>query len=346
MGTSKLPKKSKLSTVIDFTSGGYSQLEAAQAKIETQLDAARDEFLTEKSITCAPATLRSYDNLLRIAFTFIPTSLQRKPLNQWTQTDVDDITQAVLNGKKLNSEPLSPVSKESYLRNLRILFKWCGEKSYMASNIVVRRYKAPQQPQKIYSEQDLYMLAQPPELMHRLSFLEMRNYVMCMVLIETGVRKNSLLHMRICDLDLPENTIKVTTTKNKHIYCVAISDNLVSLLDRYLTNRITEDTKETDVLFCDQFQRGLTDFGIINIMKKYVESRGVTWRGVHAFRHSCATMMIRNGATTAEVAMQTGHRDIRQIENYARVVTALKQDKFAAYSPLAHMPTNKPQIRY
>jgi integrase/recombinase XerD len=346
MGTSLLPKKTKLSTVIDFTAGGYTQLEAMQPQIETQLDAARDEFLAEKSISCVPQTLRAYKNALHLIFTFIPETLQRKPLNQWAQKDIDDITQAILSGKKINSgEPLSPVTKESYLRNLRIFTKWCANKSYIACHIIVRKYRAPQQPQKIYSEQEIYALAQPPELMHRLSFLQMRNYVMCMVLIETGIRKNSLLNIRICDLNLPENSIKITTSKNKHIYCVAISDNLVSLLDRYLANRITTDTTETDVLFCDQFQRKLTEYGVINILKKYVVSRGVTWRGVHAFRHSCATMMIKNGATTAEVAMQTGHRDIRQVENYARIVTGLRQDKFAVYSPLANMPTRTPQMR-
>ncbi len=339
MATSKLQKKTKLNTVVDFTKGSYSKIEAEPAKIETQLDAAKQKFLTEKSITVSEKTLKSYNGALHLVFMFIPASIKRKPLNEWSQDDIDIIMSKIVQGKKINNgAALSPVTKESYLRNFRIFIKWCVGEGFLASNLFVKKYKAPQQPQKIYTEQEIYMLASEPELMHRLSFLEMRNYVMCRVLIETGIRKNSLLNLRICDLALETNTIQISKSKNKSIYTVTISDELSELLDRYLTNRIGEDTLETDVLFCDQFQRQLSEFGITNIMKKYVESKGVKWRGIHAFRHSCATMMIKNGATVAEVAQQTGHRDIRQVENYARIVTSISQEKFNKFSPLANMP--------
>jgi len=343
MATNKLPKKQKLNSIMNFTERAYTKVSVTPAKIETELDNAKQEFLLEKTITVQEKTVKSYDNGLHQAFMFIPVAIRKKPLNEWIQKDLDDIAMNILHGKKIKTgKNFSDVTKETYLRNFRIFIKWCVGKGYIAGNLFVRKYKAPQQPQKMYTEQEIYLLATPPAILYGISFYEMRNHTMTRVFIETGIRKKSLLNLRICDLDLDNRNIKIVRSKNKDIYCVTISDDLAELLNRYLSNRIAEDTQETDILFCDQNQRQLSEFGITSIMKKYVESRGVKWRGIHAFRHSCATMMVKNGATVAEVAQQTGHKDIRQVENYARTVTAISTEKFDRYSPLANMPKNKP----
>lgn len=342
MATSKLPKKQKLNSVMDMTNNIYTTLKATPAQKRTQLDIARTEFILEKALTTAEKTIKSYNNGLDQAFKFIPTKTYNKNLNEWTQPDIDEVMENILKATNKVGKKLSDVTKETYLRNFRIFIKWCVEKSYVASNLFVRKYKAPQQPQKMYTESEIYKLAEEPPLMHKLSFYDSRNYTMTRVFIETGIRKKSLLNLRICDLDLDGRSIQIVRSKNKEIYRVTISEDLAELLTRYLSNRIAEDTQETDVPFCDQHQRQLSEFGITNIMKKYVESRGVKWRGIHAFRHSCATMMVKNGATIAEVAQQTGHKDFRQVENYARTVTSMSTEKFDRYSPLANMPKSKP----
>lgn len=337
-------KKQRLNSVVDMTNGVYTKIGATPAKKSTELDAARREFILEKSLTVAEKTVRSYNNGLDQAFKFIPTRTYKMQMYEWAQQHIDEIMENILHGKKNTGQKLSDVTKETYLRTFRIFIKWCVEKGYLASNLFVRKYKAPQQPQKIYAEKEIYAIAEPPALMHRLSFLEMRNYTMALVLVETGIRKKSLLNLRICDLDLDGKSIEIVRSKNKEIYRVKISDNLAELLRKYLVNRVADDTQETDILFCDQYQNQLSEYGVTNIMKKYVESKGVKFRGIHAFRHSCATMMVKNGATVAEVAQQTGHKDLRQVENYARINLAMDAEKFDKYNPLANMPKSKPKF--
>lgn len=307
----------------------------------TELDAAKRQYIAEKQ-ACGlkPETIHSYENALSLAFSYIPVSIKNTPLDYWTQYDVDLITNNILEGRKMKTgEQLAPQTRETYLRNLRQFVKWCREKKFISENIIVRKYKAPQAPPKMYTEEEIYKLSRPPELLERLPFTEMRNYVICMVLIETGMRRKSLVNLRICDLDLQHNQIQVATSKNGNVYRVTISNNTVVLLDKYLMFRAPSGggVQATDVLFCDEFQRPLTPDGLSTIMTKYIKSKGVKCRGLHSFRHTTATLMVKNGATVADVAMQTGHRDLRQVQNYVHAVTAMSLDKFNQFSPLANI---------
>ncbi len=268
----------------------------------------------------------------------MPESILNKNLSEIEQIDIDSITANILDGKKRKTgEPLAPKTVETLLRNFRQLVKWCVEGGRMQGNLFVKAYKAPQAAPKMYTEDELRILSTPPKTPAHSNFFDLRNYTIVMFLMETGVRRTSLINIRICDVDLRNNQVQIVRSKNKSVYCVRITNVVANLLQKYIffrTNGQT-DVVETDVLFCDQYQRPITQDGINTILKKYVESRGVKYRGIHAFRHSCATMMVKNGATVAEVAQQTGHKDLRQVEGYVHAVQSMPQDKIDKLSPLA-----------
>ncbi len=342
MTRNKQPKKAKLDTVIDFSDEAYLKAmgEPLPQHSKNELDEAKNDYLLEKQLNgLSKETIHSYDNSLGLAFAFVDNELKHKPLMEWTQKDLDKITANILSGKKMKTnEPLADTTRETYLRNLRQFVKWLGQNGYISNELYVRRFKAAQAPPKMYTEDELYILSEQPELISRCSFIEIRNYIMVMVLIETGVRKRSLINIRICDVDTKNNQIQIVKSKNKEVYCVRFSENVSLLLKKYIAIRMQNGVEETDVLFCDSYQRPLTPSGITNILKKYIENKGVKFKGIHAFRHACATMMVKNGANVADVAQQTGHKDLRQVQGYAHAVVAINQEKFSVYSPLANKP--------
>ena len=347
MGTNKYQKKAKLTTsVADFSDGGLRRLETEPLEPvqESQIEQAIREYILDKQARgISTATIRSYKTALIQVMTFIPTQTKHKPLAEWTQSDIDEIHIAVQHGKQATKDkPLAPKSVETYLRNFRQLVTWLtdAERHYMASNLYVKPFRAPQAQPKMYTREEIFKLSQPPKALERMTFTELRNHVMTMILIETGVRRNSLINIKICDVDLKLRQIQIVQSKNKNVYMVAITQNTSNLLQKYLNVRAPYmgGVDETEKLFCDQYQRPLTPDGVSTVMEKYIKSRGVTYRGIHSFRHACATMMKQNGASTAEIAQQTGHKDLRQVEGYVHAVTALHQDKIEKYSPLANAP--------
>ena len=347
MGTSKYQKKAKLTTsMADFSDGVLRRLETEPLEPvqESQIEQAIREYILDKQARgVSPATIRSYETALKSVLTFIPEQTKRKPLADWTQPDLDEIHIAIQHGKQADKDkPLAPKSVETYLRNFRQLVTWLtdAERRYMTSNLYLKPFRAPQAPPKMYTRDEIFKLSQLPKALERMSFTELRNYVMTMVLIETGIRKSSLINIKISDVDLELHQIQIAKSKNKNVYMVALTKNTTDLLKKYLSVRAPHmgGVSESDKLFCDEYQRPLTSNGISTIMRKYVESRGVKNRGIHSFRHACATLMKQNGASTAEIAQQTGHKDLRQVEGYVHAVTALHQDKIDKYSPLANAP--------
>ena len=347
MAQSKLPKKARMDSIVDFSDEAYLKAigEPVPQHSKLELEEAKNEYLIEKKISgLSEKTLKSYDNSLGLAFMFIDNKTRKKPLIEWTQKDLDKISANIISGMKMKKEePLSDKTKETYLRSLRQFVKWMEENNYVDHGLYVRKYKAAQAPPKMYTEEELYILSEPPQNMNRCSFMEIRNYIMVMVLIETGVRKRSLINIRICDVDTTNNQIQIVKSKNKEVYCVRFSENVSILLKKYIAIRMDRAEDDTGFLFCDSYQRPLTEYGVTNILKKYIENKGVKFRGTHAFRHSLVTCMIKNGANVADVAQQTGHKDLRQVQGYAHAVVAINQEKFSMYSPLANKPRTSKQ---
>lgn len=342
MTQSKLPKKARINTIIDFSDEAYLKAigEPIPQHSKLELEEAKNEYLIEKRVSgLSEHTLRSYDNSLGLAFTFIDDTTKKKPLMEWTQKDLDNIMANIISGKKMKTdEPLSDKTRETYLRNLRQFVKWLEQNEYVKHGLYVRKFKAAQAPPKMYTEEELYILSEPPQNIARCSFMEIRNYIMVMVLIETGIRKRSLINIRICDVDTTNNQIQIVKSKNKEVYCVRFSENVSLLLKKYIAIRMDKSEDDTAFLFCDSYQRPLTPSGVTNILKKYIENKGVKFKGLHSFRHSMASLMVKNGANIADVAQQTGHKDLRQVQGYIHAVTAINQEKFSMYSPLANKP--------
>ena len=332
--------KKKLDAIVDFSDEAYfrATMQPIEAKEQTELETAIQDYLMDRQLNGVQSTtIHTYECHLRQVLIRIPEDLKQKPLNEYMQQDLDNITSEIMHAQKLKTgEPVADKSKESYLRNFRQFVKWCVSNGKMLSTLYVRGYRAPQAPPKMYTKEELIQLTRPPLIPSRMRFIDTRDYLIAMVFAETGIRRRSLVNIRICDLQLDENRIQIVQSKNKSVYMVAISDNLVSLIKKYLVIRTnTGDVIETDKLFCDEHQNELKPDAINDIMRRYAAQRGVKCKGVHAFRHSCATLMVENGATVAEVAQQTGHKDLRQVQGYVHAVTAMKKEKFDKLSPLA-----------
>lgn len=338
--TSKYQKKQKLEIKNISNDKNIMSIQPKNPN-KTQFETAIDMYITDRQLNgISEGTTRAYRNALTQICDFVPVEIMETPLAQWTQSDIDTIHVGVQNAKnKKTSNDLAGKSKETYLRNFRLFVHWLVQNKYVNRDLFVKPYKAPQAKPKMYTQEEIVKLMQQPIAINRMDFTDFRNYVMVVILAETGVRRSSLVNIKIEDVDLLHNQIQIVKSKNKNVYSVRISSTVCDLLKQYLGVRMPQgsDVKESDVLFCDEYQRPITPDGLNTIMDKYLKKRGVTPKGIHAFRHSAATMMYQNGASLSEVAQQTGHKDLRQVESYVHTVSALQQDKIEKYSPIARI---------
>jgi integrase/recombinase XerD len=166
----------------------------------------------------------------------------------------------------------------------------------------------------------------PPKKLPRvLSFQEIeallkvadpRDSAIVLTLWGSGCRVSELAAMRRGDLDLDRGTIKVLGKGDRERICV-LPPRAVNGIRRHLVlrKRASYDyDPERGGLLWDIKRRG-----IYKMLRRLGERAGVDGVHPHAFRHTCATMLVDGGTDLRWVQAYLGHASIRSTQLYTHV---------------------------
>lgn len=141
-----------------------------------------------------------------------------------------------------------------------------------------------------------------------------RDKLVLHLLYSTGIRLGELLRVKVEDIDLENNTIKIRG-KGDRTRTVLILDRLIgngtlALLKEWISNKSRD-----ELLF-----EGLSPRAVQMAVKMYAQKAGITKQVTpHKLRHSFATRLISEGARTETVQRLLGHESITTTQIYAQV---------------------------
>ncbi|MFH0763487.1 MAG: tyrosine-type recombinase/integrase [Candidatus Omnitrophota bacterium] len=152
---------------------------------------------------------------------------------------------------------------------------------------------------------------------YRIAYL--RDLALVGVFVFAGLRRSEALNLKIKDIDLNNNALRLMHTKTRRQEVVPICSTLKQLLMNYLQVRMTL-KRETDNLFVDSNRsgqdkrRGDGSFGTRGLQLLFGElnnnlSFGKKLRP-HLLRRSFATMLLRKGLNIVDVSRLLRHSDI------------------------------------
>jgi integrase/recombinase XerD len=73
-------------------------------------------------------------------------------------------------------------------------------------------------------------------------------------------------------------------------------------------------------LFVNQLGEGLTPSGVSRLVSKYIQQADISKSGgCHLFRHTCATLMLENGADIRYIQALLGHSKLETTSIYTQV---------------------------
>lgn len=211
-------------------------------------------------------------------------------------------------------------STNTLLRSVKIFLDWCHEQEYLPS-IKVQYLKTVQQPKEIYSDEQIKILLEQPKI-SSCTYTELRCWCQCMLFLTTGIRRSSLLNIRLEDVNWSNNTIKLMHTKNKQIQYVSIPDDTVRAIRLWLKYRVDK----TDYLFTTIYGNKLNKNSLTRDISTYNRSRGVETTSIHAFRHTYATKLVEKGVDIFTVCKLLGHKNIQTTQIYLK---SLDVEQFA-----------------
>ncbi|PKM79266.1 MAG: integrase [Firmicutes bacterium HGW-Firmicutes-13] len=218
--------------------------------------------------------------------------------------------------KERNNSPVTVKRKVSTLKSLYNFI--CRERVYGISNnpaIQLATIKTCRKlPQILSLEECRVFLAGIKQVS---SFPE-RDYAMFILFLQSGCRLLELKSLRLSDLDLKEKTVRFLGKGNKE-RVVPLTGETCRALESYLNVR--RPRVETDFLFISSAGKPVSKRGIQLIFRNLAVKTGIYRSGlsVHKLRHTCLTLLLKEGVDIRCLQEIAGHADISTTQVYTHV---------------------------
>lgn len=155
------------------------------------------------------------------------------------------------------------------------------------------------------------------------------------VFYETGIRLSELTGLRVDDVSLINNELKVTGKRSKQ-RIVPFGDELRKQVETYLAERESRVTSSTDVLFVDESGLPLDNARVRKIVQGSL-SRVTTMKkkSPHVLRHTFATAMLNHRAGLESVKQLLGHESVSTTEIYTHTTFEQLKEQYKTAHPRA-----------
>jgi integrase len=138
-------------------------------------------------------------------------------------------------------------------------------------------------------------------------------YLVVVVALSTGCRKNEILNLRWENVNLAQGAITLHRTKNKRVRRVPLRGQALELMRAHAKVRRLGSTL---VFPGRDAQRPVT---VDKAWRVALRRAGVSDFRFHDLRHSAASYLAMNGATPSEIAEILGHRTLAMVQRYAHL---------------------------
>ena len=178
---------------------------------------------------------------------------------------------------------------------------------------------------------------------------ELRNLLIVMILLDTGVRNSELVRIKLEDINKQERSIYIYATKTNTFRTVYYSKENEKILNVYKREVLKGSEKGPLFLkFHSQFNEPIPQVGITVEMVYRILSRKAekvfdkkVKMNPHKFRHTFATHFVINGGDAFSLRDLLGHTNIETTKIYVDMSPKYLKTKHAKHSIISNIENNK-----
>lgn len=238
----------------------------------------------------------------------------------------------------LESKGVNTQTLNSYLRGLRSFGNWSVKKGY------IKTFECPikevEPPVKIvYTDSELEVLRKKPEYPIAENFLDWRTYCIIGLILNTGARSNTILNLKIKDVDLENGFINFNTTKTHKVARLGLDEAIVIDLTEWINWLRTKGAEDEDYLFCNEYGGQLTRSGLCKSFRVYNHRRGVEKTSIHLMRHTFAKTWIASGGDIISLSKVLTHSELDMVKRYSNLYGADIKKEIIEHSAISQMKT-------
>lgn len=135
--------------------------------------------------------------------------------------------------------------------------------------------------------------------------LKFKNKLMLFILIDTGIRINELLNIKIENINFYNNTIYLVNTKSHKPRFVPFGEGIGVMIRQYI-----QQFNVVDKLF------DMTYYGCVAVFNRIKKKLKLNKFHPHMLRHTFASRLHKNGATIFVIQNLLGHSNVNITERY------------------------------
>ena len=237
----------------------------------------------------------------------------------------------------LISKSITSKTLSRKIATIKSLFKYLVDENYIKSN-VSKSIKIPKISKKLPNHLTLDEMNSFFDKTVEILDIPLRDLVVIDLLYSTGVRASECISILINDIDLGNNTIRISGKGGKErlvVFGDKTKDNLLSYINKEITNH-------AGFLFPSKLKKKkaennfITSRTIYNIVKKYVKFISNNEKlGPHSLRHSFATHLLQSGSDLMAIKDLLGHSSLGSTQIYTHLDTKRMQEIYKKAHPHA-----------
>lgn len=140
-----------------------------------------------------------------------------------------------------------------------------------------------------------------------------RNYVFLKLLLDTGLRMNEIINIKLKNIDFTTNSIHVKITKTDIDRYVCFTESTSQLLKKFIVVHNINNYIFFDFETKNNMTTSSVESFIYRLKKKLNITENIT---PHKWRHTFATTFIKNGGDLETLRLLLGHSNLKTTQKY------------------------------
>jgi integrase/recombinase XerD len=225
---------------------------------------------------------------------------------------------------KISVEPLARESRALKIRPIKRLFEYLTDFNKLLINPaegIVETCRKNHRVGYVLTRDEIRRILDQPDLS---SAVGIRNRAILEVMYTTGIRVNELVNIEISHTDFNEKILYVRKGKGRKQRVVPLGRSAAKYLEEYLVHirpkQINKNANQ-NIMFVTQSGKSLTRGIVQAFVRRYRIAAGIK-RPVspHAFRRTCATHMLEQGADIRYIQQLLGHSRLSTTQLYTKIM--------------------------
>ncbi len=217
---------------------------------------------------------------------------------------------------------LTSKSVQTYVRALKAWAAWMEDEGYLnkivSSEIKLPRATAPAI--EILKEEEIYTVL---KYLDCKKINHLRDLVIISVMVECGLRLEEVTKLKLANVRLNQNTLKVLGKGNKERF-ISFGINMQKMIFKYINQERPEPASaKVESLFLKKDGTAITQATIKQLFRRLRGKTGITKIYPHLLRHTYCTMYLAAGGDIFSLIISTGHESFSVLNNYVHLASTI-----------------------